>query len=77
MLLLWDGLRKPNYETMAEQIINIEGENVNVAHFDTDPFETVDEYNVWKHATEIFIKKNGHKPISKSDFDKLKTIVNA
>ena len=74
---LWDGTRKPDFSTMEEQTVEINGAMCHIAHFNTEPFYDVAEYKQYKRAREEFVKKYRRDPISVDDFMILKTMTEA
>ncbi len=74
-IFLWDGTRKPVWETLDEASITTDDITVEIASFDTTPFRDVEEYQRYADGMEIFVRKYGHRPLSKRDFVALKSIV--
>ncbi len=72
---LWDGTRKPVWETLEEVSITANDVTVETVSFDTAPFRDIEEYQRYADGMEIFCRKYGHRPLSKRDFVALKSIV--
>lgn len=75
MIFLWNGSRKPNWDSITEDIVEIGGRTIKIASFETDPFESIDEYYLYKDATDKYIKKTGGRPVSLKDYEVLKKII--
>ena len=75
-IVQWDGKRKPVWDTIrAEPLPNEDGETLNIACFDTEPFKTVDEYYRYFNAAEAFVQRHGRRPLTIADFLALKELV--
>lgn len=75
MVLLWDGTRKPAWDTLTDQNACVNGKEISIASFSTVPFRDVDEYHMYKEMTDKFTEENGKRPLTYSDFIVLREMI--
>ena len=75
VLILWDGSRKPDWDTLTENIVSVGGATYHIARFETLPFEDAAEYDLYQKALEDYRRQYHKQPISKEDYLDFKSIV--